>query len=68
MHTYHSMSVGGGKSTSLNNAVNTAVNSGVHFAVIAGGSNSDACNYSPASATNPSVIICMCGIMSSYWL
>jgi len=46
------MSLGGGKSTALDNAVNSAVSSGVTFAVAAGNDNSDACNYSPAAAAN----------------
>lgn len=45
------MSLGGGKSPSLDLAVNAAVRAGVHFAVAAGNDNADACNYSPASAS-----------------
>ncbi len=45
------MSLGGGKSPSLDQAVNAAVEAGLHFAVAAGNDNADACNYSPASAT-----------------
>jgi subtilisin family serine protease len=44
------MSLGGGLSSSLNQAVTNAVSSGVTFAVAAGNSNANACNYSPASA------------------
>lgn len=44
------MSLGGGMSPSLNDAVNRAVESGMHFAVAAGNDNKDACSYSPASA------------------
>jgi cerevisin len=44
------MSLGGGKSPSLDLAVNAAVNAGLHFAVAAGNDNADACNYSPAAA------------------
>jgi len=44
------MSLGGGKSNSLNAAVANAVSAGITFAVAAGNSNADACNYSPASA------------------
>lgn len=44
------MSLGGGKSVSLNLAVNAAVDAGVHFAVAAGNDNSNSCRYSPASA------------------
>ncbi|ORZ19574.1 peptidase S8/S53 domain-containing protein [Absidia repens] len=46
------MSLGGGKSRSLDIAVNGAVDAGIVFAVAAGNDNSDACNYSPASAEN----------------
>jgi cerevisin len=44
------MSLGGGKSPSLDLAVNAAVQAGIHFAVAAGNDNADACNYSPAAA------------------
>lgn len=44
------MSLGGGKSVTLNLAVNAAVDAGLHFAVAAGNDNSDSCGYSPASA------------------
>ncbi|KAI7889451.1 serine protease 1 [Mucor mucedo] len=44
------MSLGGGKSPSLDLAVNGAVESGIVFAVAAGNDNSDACSYSPAAA------------------
>ncbi|KAH8662225.1 serine protease [Xylariales sp. PMI_506] len=46
------MSLGGGKSPALDQAVNAAVDAGLHFAVAAGNDNADACNYSPASAAN----------------
>jgi subtilisin family serine protease len=46
------MSLGGGLSSSLNTAVSNAVNSGVVFAVAAGNSNANACNYSPAATPN----------------
>ncbi|KAF5316887.1 hypothetical protein D9611_003747 [Ephemerocybe angulata] len=46
------MSLGGGKSQALDDAVNKAVESGLHFAVAAGNDNRDACNYSPAAAEN----------------
>ncbi|KAL9939933.1 hypothetical protein V8E36_000638 [Tilletia maclaganii] len=48
-----SMSLGGGRSIALNQAVNSAVDSGLHFTVAAGNENSDACNVSPAGAKNP---------------
>ena len=44
------MSLGGGKSKALDDAVNAAVDNGMHFAVAAGNDNKDACNYSPAGA------------------
>jgi len=44
------MSLGGGKSKTLDAAVNGAVESGMHFAVAAGNDNKDACDYSPAAA------------------
>ena len=44
------MSLGGGKSLALDDAVNRAVDSGMHFAVAAGNDNRDACAYSPAAA------------------
>jgi cerevisin len=44
------MSLGGGKSQALDDAVDAAVDAGVHFAVAAGNDNRDACNYSPARA------------------
>ena len=44
------MSLGGGKTNLLDQAVNAAVDAGLHFAVAAGNDNADACNYSPAAA------------------
>jgi len=44
------MSLGGGKSRALDDTVNAAVDSGLHFAVAAGNDNRDACSYSPAGA------------------
>ncbi|GAA5857251.1 hypothetical protein JCM8547_009399 [Rhodosporidiobolus lusitaniae] len=46
------MSLGGGKSQALDDAVNAAVEDGLHFAVAAGNDNRDACAYSPAAAEN----------------
>ena len=45
------MSLGGGASTALDNAVANSINSGVSYAVAAGNSNANACNSSPARAT-----------------
>ncbi|KAI9045359.1 S8 family peptidase [Aspergillus affinis] len=46
------MSLGGGKSKTLEDAVNAGVEAGLHFAVAAGNDNADACSYSPAAAEN----------------
>jgi cerevisin len=46
------MSLGGGKSQTLDSAVNGAVSLGLNFAVAAGNDNRDACDYSPAAAEN----------------
>jgi subtilisin family serine protease len=43
------MSLGGSKSTALNNAVTNLINAGVFTAVAAGNENQNACNVSPAS-------------------
>jgi subtilisin family serine protease len=45
------LSLGGGYSSTLNNAVTNLANSGVFVAVAAGNENQDACNVSPASAS-----------------
>jgi len=50
------MSLGGGLSTALNNAVNAAVEAGVFFAVAAGNNNGDACNGSPSSAAQATCV------------
>ena len=44
------MSLGGGASTSVDDAVKNLSNAGVFVAVAAGNSNANACNYSPARA------------------
>jgi cerevisin len=46
------MSLGGGKAQSLDDAIEAAVEVGLHFAVAAGNDNKDACNYSPAAAAS----------------
>lgn len=46
------MSLGGGASQATDDAVNNAVAAGISFVVAAGNDNSNACNYSPARATN----------------
>ncbi len=42
------MSLGGGASTSLDNAVKNSIADGVTYAIAAGNSTANACNYSPA--------------------
>jgi subtilisin family serine protease len=42
------MSLGGGISTSIDNAVNNSINAGVSYAVAAGNESTNACNRSPA--------------------
>ena len=46
------MSLGGGKSQALNDAVEKSIASGVTYAVAAGNYSADACSFSPASAPN----------------
>jgi subtilisin family serine protease len=46
------MSLGGGASTTLDNAVNNSIDSGVTYALAAGNSNANACNTSPARVAN----------------
>jgi subtilisin family serine protease len=46
------MSLGGGRSTSLNSAANSLASSGVFLAVAAGNESQNACNVSPASAAS----------------
>jgi len=46
-----SMSLGGGASTTLDNAVTQAIAGGVPFAIAAGNDNGNACNSSPARVT-----------------
>jgi len=53
-----SMSLGGGKSQALNDAVKAGVDAGVPFVVAAGNEARDACTRSPAS--EPSAITVMC--------
>ena len=46
------MSLGGGYSATLNQAVENSVAAGVVYAIAAGNSTADACTFSPASAPN----------------
>ncbi|WP_435972148.1 S8 family serine peptidase [Streptomyces sp. Qhu_M48] len=43
------MSIGGGKTQSVNDAVATSIASGVTWVVAAGNNNADSCSYSPSS-------------------
>merc|ERR1711879_404082 len=52
------MSLGGGKSTALNAAVNAAVDAGVTIIVAAGNEAMDACSFSPASASKAITVMC----------
>eukprot|EP01065_Artemidia_motanka_P023211 TRINITY_DN276_c0_g1_i6.p1 TRINITY_DN276_c0_g1~~TRINITY_DN276_c0_g1_i6.p1 ORF type:complete len:402 (+),score=126.85 TRINITY_DN276_c0_g1_i6:82-1287(+) len=49
-HGIGSMSLGGGYSAALNQAVNAAASAGVLFSNAAGNSNANSCSFSPASA------------------
>jgi len=46
------MSLGGGNTPSVVQAVENSIASGVTYAIAAGNSNADACNFSPANAPN----------------
>jgi cerevisin len=46
-----SLSLGGDKNSALDRAVQAAITRGLHFAVAAGNSNTDACLSSPASVS-----------------
>jgi subtilisin family serine protease len=50
------MSLGGSYSASINSAANNLANSGVFLAVAAGNSGANACNSSPSSAANATVV------------
>ncbi|KUL53015.1 S8 family peptidase [Streptomyces sp. NRRL S-1521] len=43
------MSIGGGRTQSVNDAVSTSISSGVTWVVAAGNNNADSCSYSPSS-------------------
>jgi subtilisin family serine protease len=46
------MSLGGGASASLDDAVDNSINDGVVYAIAAGNSSADACGFSPARVAN----------------
>ncbi|OMH84827.1 Subtilisin-like protease [Zancudomyces culisetae] len=52
LNSVANMSLGGGYSRALNQAVDEAVSNGIHFVVAAGNDNRDACSYSPASSAS----------------
>ena len=58
------MSLGGGVSSTLDNAVTNAVNAGIPFAVAAGNSNQNVSNFSPARA--PAALTVGCASDSGY--
>ncbi|WP_202918843.1 S8 family peptidase [Saccharothrix deserti] len=43
------MTPGGGLHQAFNDAITASINANVHYSVVSGGSNSNACNYSPGS-------------------
>ena len=45
------MSLGGGVSTAIDNAVRAAISDGITMAIASGNSNANACNFSPARVT-----------------
>jgi len=47
-----SMSLGGGASTALDQAVDSSILNGVQYSIAAGNDNANACNYSPARVLN----------------
>jgi cerevisin/serine protease len=53
-----SMSLGGGKSAAVNDAVNAGSDEGVTFVVAAGNSAMDSCSFSPASAEKAITVMC----------
>jgi hypothetical protein len=53
------MSLGGSKSSTLNAAVQNSIAAGVVYAVAAGNSSADACNYSPSSTTSALTVASM---------
>jgi subtilisin family serine protease len=50
------MSLGGGFSAAINTALDDLADSGVFVAVASGNSNADACDFSPASASNATTV------------
>merc|ERR1712070_422096 len=53
-----SMSLGGGKSSAINDAINAAVDNGVTMVVAAGNEAMDSCLFSPASAEKAITVMC----------
>ena len=50
------MSLGGSASSALDTAVNNSINSGVSYAIAAGNSNANACNFSPARVASANTV------------
>jgi subtilisin family serine protease len=50
------MSLGGGVSTALDQAVANSISSGVSYAIAAGNSNANACNFSPARVASANTV------------
>lgn len=44
------MTLGGALNQTFNNAITASINANVHYSVVSGSSNANACNYSPGSA------------------
>ena len=61
------MSLGGGYSQALNDAVVTASNRGTVFVIAAGNSSADAGNYSPASANGANVVTVAASAQGDVW-
>lgn len=53
-----SMSLGGGKSTAINDAIGAAVDNGITMIVAAGNDAMDSCLFSPASAEKAITVMC----------
>jgi subtilisin family serine protease len=51
-----SMPLGGGLSAALNDAVTASIAANVHYSVASGGSNANACNFSPASTPRATTV------------
>jgi len=50
------MSLGGGASTAMDNAVAASISAGIHYSIAAGNSNANACNSSPARVSTSTCV------------